>query len=303
MLAITQQPTEKENTMKTLLKHTPKKSALPTLTQIMVKDGFATCSDCDFFLTYPMVGLENGLYNPAGFGTVYSKLENSDISTFPVIREAEYGQTVEYSAKWLLERLELLATAMSKDATRYYLQGVFFTGNDIAATNGQVLHKVKNTATINGSFIIPDKAIYIMIDLLKEHKKIESVKLEFAKYVNFSYMRFTCGDAVLVSKLIDGQFPNYTRVIPDCAAFAETKIDAVVVKSHLPRLKIKAKQGNEKLMVVTTNDVGISTSIDIGFNFELLLKMPSGDFFYKNAAESAVIISPLGLSVIMPMRL
>lgn len=45
----------------------------------------------------------------------------------------------------------------------------------------------------------------------------------------------------------------------------------------------------------------ITTSIDIGFNFDLLLKMPSGDFYYKDAESPAVIISALGLSVIMPL--
>lgn len=125
-------------------------------------------------------------------------------SDFPDLRAGGYDATFDIDLAALFAPVQF---AISTEETRYYLNGIFFKGEfdkTIAvATDGHRLsrHHVAASAEFAG-IIVPRK----IVGLLPKG----SVKVS----VSDSKIRVEAGDLVIVSKLIDGTFPDYNRVIP-----------------------------------------------------------------------------------------
>jgi DNA polymerase-3 subunit beta len=225
---------------------------------------------------------------------------------------------------------------MSNEETRYYLNGIYFhtaTSNDGkvlrgVATDGHRLARIEvaQPAGAEGmpGVIVPRKAIYELKKLLSEGAGDVGISLSETK------IKFVVGNAVLVSKLIDGNFPDYERVIPagndkileiDCKLFAQA-VDRVSVISNEKTRAIKLAVDAGKLTLsATSSEHGNATEeveatysatpIEIGFNSRYLLEMLSnieGDttqFLLNDGASPAVVrdTADVGaLYVIMPMR-
>lgn len=140
---------------------------------------------------------------------------------FPVIAEGELPTQFELPAKTLIEIIDKTRFAISTEETRYYLNGIFLHVADdgsagpvlkAAATDGHRLARV-TVARPEGAegmpdIIVPRKCIAELRKLLDEVDGTVAVSLSASK------IRFGIGAAILTSKLIDGTFPDYTRVIP-----------------------------------------------------------------------------------------
>lgn len=138
---------------------------------------------------------------------------------FPIIAEGELPTTFELSAEVLKQIIDKTRFAISTEETRYYLNGIFFHVADeaqpllrAAATDGHRLARV-TIARPDGAekmpdVIIPRKCIAELRKLLDEVDGSVGVSLSGSK------IRFDLGQAILTSKLIDGTFPDYSRVIP-----------------------------------------------------------------------------------------
>jgi DNA polymerase-3 subunit beta len=110
--------------------------------------------------------------------------------------------------------------AISQEETRYYLNGVFFHSIEVegklmlrgVATDGHRLAKVDVEAPEGAagmpSIIIPRKTVQELIKLLEDYEGKISISLSANKAV------FEIGKTKLITKLIDGKFPDYNRVIP-----------------------------------------------------------------------------------------
>ena len=135
---------------------------------------------------------------------------------FPVIAEGELPTRFELPAATLRQIIDKTRFAISSEETRYYLMGIFLHVADdklkAAATDGHRLARITlprpDGAEGMPDIIIPKKCVGELRKLLDEMEGTAEVSLSPTK------VRFGLGSAVLTSKLIDGTFPDYNRVIP-----------------------------------------------------------------------------------------
>ncbi|MDE2233438.1 MAG: hypothetical protein KGJ90_05005 [Patescibacteria group bacterium] len=307
--------------MKTLLKHTPKKTTLPILKSIMVKDDRATISDCNFWLSCPVIGKPDGLYNSVAFDAPLAKLLDTSITDFPIISEMpEVTATYKFDAANLLQVLELAAQGMGKEASRYYLCGILFNGVKMVATNGHVLHELDAPCEHNPceGVIIPDYAIKILVDLLKERKSADNVVMGIHNREEYSpLLRFIIAGYTLTCRAIDGNYPDYKRIMPepDKLTFA-VQWNKAEFKTILPQLKLLSKQNSDNFRCVKLSESnveymgnkfplsGIFFSKPIYFNYNYLAQLPDCDLYYNHddVTMATLVRHALGLSVVMPMR-
>ncbi|WP_095011291.1 DNA polymerase III subunit beta [Tsuneonella mangrovi] len=142
---------------------------------------------------------------------------------FPVIVEGDLPTSFEIPAKTLADLIDRTRFAISTEETRYYLNGIFFHVSDeeqpvlkAAATDGHRLARftIPRPEGAEGmpDVIVPRKAVAELRKLLDEALD-GNVQVDLSA----SKIRFTLGGeggVVLTSKLIDGTFPDYSRVIP-----------------------------------------------------------------------------------------
>ena len=142
---------------------------------------------------------------------------------FPVIVEGDLPTSFELPAKTLAEMIDRTRFAISTEETRYYLNGIFLHVTDedepllkAAATDGHRLARFTiprpEGAAGMPDVIVPRKAVGELRKLLEEALD-SNVLIDLSA----SKIRFTLGGEggmVLTSKLIDGTFPDYSRVIP-----------------------------------------------------------------------------------------
>ena len=151
------------------------------------------------------------------------KLPTLPRDDFPVIVEGDLPTSFELPSKTLAELIDRTRFAISTEETRYYLNGIFLHVSDedqpvlkAAATDGHRLARFTlprpEGAEGMPDVIVPRKAVGELRKLLEE-KGEGAVQIDLSA----SKIRFTLGGeggVVLTSKLIDGTFPDYSRVIP-----------------------------------------------------------------------------------------
>ena len=164
---------------------------------------------------------------------------------FPMIAEGELPTTFELPAETLKQIIDKTRFAISTEETRYYLNGIFLhVTHDAqpvlkaAATDGHRLARVTvarpDGAEAMPDVIVPRKCVAELRKLLDEVDGSVGVSLSNSK------IRFDLGQAILTSKLIDGTFPDYSRVIPT----ANDKILKIDPKSFM--------QGVDRVSTIAT---------------------------------------------------
>ena len=141
-------------------------------------------------------------------------------SDFPDLTSGEFSHRFALPAAELKRLIENTQFAISTEETRYYLNGIYLHTVDIGgtpmlravATDGHRLARVEAQAP-EGSVgipgvIVPRKAVNEVQKLLEDLSQDVTIEISTAK------ARFQFGDVVLTTKLIDGTFPDYARVIP-----------------------------------------------------------------------------------------
>jgi len=258
---------------------------------------------------------------------------------FPVIIEGDLPTSFELPAKQLAELIDRTRFAISTEETRYYLNGIFLhVAEDdkpvlkAAATDGHRLARftLERPEGAQGmpDVIVPRKAVGELRKLLEEASDA-SVQIDLSA----SKIRFTLageGGVVLTSKLIDGTFPDYSRVIPtgndkllrlDPKSFYEG-VDRVATIATEKTRAVKMGVDRDKVTLsVTSPDNGTaaeelagdytSEPLEIGFNANYLkdiLHQIDGDTVELHLADpgAPTLIrqsekSP-ALYVLMPMR-
>jgi DNA polymerase-3 subunit beta len=185
--------------------------------------------------------------------------------------------------------------AISTEETRYYLNGIFFHTVDAdgvklraVATDGHRLaladHPAPKGSQGMPGVIVPRKTINELKRLLDDASDMVEIAVSPQK------IRFALGDAVLTSKLIDGSFPEYARVIPknnskklkiDNKSFAEA-VDRVATVSAERSRSVRIALDKDKITLTVNNpDAGVATEdlvadyrddgLEIGFNAKYLL--------------------------------
>ena len=140
---------------------------------------------------------------------------------FPIIEVGDLENELNLQSQDLLKLINKTKFAVSNEETRYFLNGIYFhiqneSGSNklsIVATDGHRLAKFDldfedKTNNIPG-IIIPKKTVNELHKLLLDFEGSIQIKLDSNKIV------FFIGSSILISKLIDGNFPDYKRVIPN----------------------------------------------------------------------------------------
>lgn len=189
-------------------------------------------------------------------------LPNAD---FPVMATADYDSTFEIEADELRRLFDLTAFAQSTEETRYYLNGVYLHNVDgkltTVATDGHRLALANcDTATEIKGVIVPRKTV------AEIGKVIETGLVTVS--VSETKIKFENGPTVIVSKVVDGSFPDYTRVIPagtdnivkvDSSDFAKSIDRVAQVSTDMSRaVKIKASAD----MIVLESNGGVNSAVD-----------------------------------------
>ena len=255
---------------------------------------------------------------------------------FPVIAEGELPTQFELPVELLKQIIDKKRFAISTEETRYYLNGIFLhvaedNGAPVlkaAATDGHRLARVTierpNGAEGMPDVIVPRKCVAELRKLLDEVDGSVGVSLSGTK------IRFDLGQAILTSKLIDGTFPDYSRVIPtandkilklDPKAFMQG-VDRVstiatektrAVKMALDRDRITLSVTSPENGTASEEVPGEYTSLpfEIGFNSRYLLDILGqidSDLVEVHLADAAAPTlirendKAPALYVLMPMR-
>lgn len=148
-------------------------------------------------------------------GKAYFKIIGLTKDDYPKLPEWSSKDVIEFEQAPLKECLTLTSFAISYDETRYVLNGVLLSvkGNRIrfVATDGRRLaymeKEFKNKSGKEFDMIIPAKAVQELIKILSWDGNVQIVPSQ-------NQAIFNLGETYLVSRLIEGNFPNYEQVIP-----------------------------------------------------------------------------------------
>ena len=251
---------------------------------------------------------------------------------FPIIAEGELPTRFELPAATLRQIIDKTRFAISTEETRYYLNGIYLHVSDgelkAAATDGHRLARVTvprpDGADSMPGVIIPRKCVAELRKLLDEVDGTVEVSLSESK------VRFGLGNAVLTSKLIDGTFPDYSRVIPtandkllrlDPRSFEEGVDRVSTIASERTRAVKMTLDRDRVTLSVTSPENGTAAEevaadygaqgIEIGFNARYLLDILhqiDGDIVEVHLADAAAPTllrendNAPALYVLMPMR-
>jgi DNA polymerase-3 subunit beta len=254
---------------------------------------------------------------------------------FPVIAEGELPVSFELPAETLKQIIDKTRFAISTEETRYYLNGIFWHVSDdplpvlkAAATDGHRLARVTmprpDGAEGMPDVIIPRKCVAELRKLLDEIDGSVGVSLSPTK------IRFDLGQALLTSKLIDGTFPDYSRVIPtgndkilkiDPRSFEEGVDRVSTIATEKTRAVKMALDRDKIILSVTSPENGtaaeevpgeyVALPFEIGFNSRYLLDILGqldGDTIEVHLADAAAPTlirendKSSALYVLMPMR-
>jgi DNA polymerase-3 subunit beta len=255
---------------------------------------------------------------------------------FPDLSAGEMTHRFKLPAADLKKLIDKTQFAISTEETRYYLNGIYLhtagSGKSVTlravATDGHRLAQAElaapaGTAGMPG-IIVPRKTVGEVQRLIEDSEAEVEIELSQTK------IRFTLGPVILTSKLIDGTFPDYARVIPlgndkelvvDKSDF-EAAVDRVsTVSSERGRAVKLALSAGRLVLSVTNPDSGSATEelevdygadpLEIGFNSRYLLDIAAqieGEVAVLKLADpgSPTLIQDRdaanALYVLMPMR-
>ena len=153
-------------------------------------------------------------------GGSFFKIHGLAADEFPPLPNFKDDKKVNLSQETIRAMLKKTSFAVSTDESRYVLNGIFISLKDgkmtLVATDGRRLALVDEEVEISeqsaGEFIVPAKAVNELNRLLQEKGEVE---LKFGEnQASFSLKNETGFSVLLITKLIEGNYPNYRQVIP-----------------------------------------------------------------------------------------
>lgn len=260
-------------------------------------------------------------------------LQTLPAADYPVITKTQTVGTLVTIGQGLLKALlKQVEFAMAQQDIRYYLNGLLFEVSanrlNVVGTDG---HRLSFTSTElkqnyeKQEIILPRKTVLELVKLLDDSE--EDVQIELTNnQVNFSF-----GNIRLISKVIDGKFPDYNRVIPTGHqnTFSIERLGVLLAMQRASILSNEKYRGirmvlsNNNLKLISTNsdqeeaeeELEINyngNSLDIGFNVTYLIDVLNNtnseqvNFSFADANSSCLITVPNNSDykyVVMPMRI
>ncbi len=255
-------------------------------------------------------------------------------SEFPLTDENFNENEFAMKSKQLLKLLNKCKFSVSNDETRHYLSGIYFHQTEVEDKNyltavatdshRMSISKIKLEKQISfDPIILPKKTVFQLCALLDNYDgevKISNVK---------SKIKFELNDSILISKLIDGKFPNYIQVIPknnkkkleiDLKLFLNS-VDRVASVSLDKKDGVKFSLSKDILNLSVNNtssgdgketlNVKFEDDLEISFNSRYLIDVASQldgekiELFLNDMGSPALIKDPGdydSIFVVMPMK-
>ena len=255
---------------------------------------------------------------------------------FPVMASSEYDCNFTAAAPVLRRLFDKSKFAISTEETRYYLNGVYMHASDGAdgkvlrcvATDGHRLARIdaplpEGAEDLPG-VIVPRKTVNEL------RKLVDDDEMQIAVSVSETKIRFATPEITLTSKVIDGSFPDYTRVIPqgntrrlevDAAEFAKAVDRVSTVSSERSRAVKLSLDEDRLILTVNAPDSGAAEEIlavaygdeplEIGFNAKYLLEIAgqvdreNAVFLFNSSGDPTLMREgndESAVYVVMPMR-
>ena len=277
----------------------------------------------------------------AGRITVDTGRSNFTLATlpkedFPVMASSEYDTNFSAQAPVLRRLFDKSKFAISTEETRYYLNGVYLHTSEVdgtdmlraVATDGHRLARIDADLPVDAKgmpgVIVPRKTVGELRKLLDDDDA------QIAVSVSETKIRFAIKNIMLTSKVIDGSFPDYTRVIPagntrklevDAADFAKAVDRVATVSSERSRAVKLALDEDRLVLSVNAPDSGAAEEelavaygderLEIGFNAKYLLEIANqvdrenAVFLFNSSGDPTLMREGNDTSavyVVMPMR-
>jgi DNA polymerase-3 subunit beta len=255
-------------------------------------------------------------------------------SEFPLTDENFSDNEFIIKSKSLLKLMNKCKFSVSNDETRHYLSGIYFHQTEVEDKNyltavatdshRMSISKVRLDQKINfDPIILPKKTIFQLVTLLDSYDG--DVKISNLK----SKIKFELKNSILISKLIDGKFPNYIQVIPKNNQ-KKLEVDLKLFLGSVDRVasvSLDKKDGvkfnlNKDVLNLTVNNtnsgdgnenlnVKFDHELEISFNSRYLIDVASQldgekiEIFFNDTGSPALIKDPSdfdSIYVVMPMK-
>lgn len=265
-------------------------------------------------------------------GRYVTRMSTLPVDDYPVFDNGDTSIAINIQAGVLRDSLNRVSFAISNEETRYYLNGVFVhtEGDNLnfVATDGHRLAKstvldAHIEGDLSSGIIIPRQTVSDMTKLLEGDAVITVRASE-------SRITFQVGSAIITSKLIDGAFPEYQRVIPNYETGPKLRVPASALSSAVERVAavsseksrpVKFTVGVEDITLSCTDPHGNSAEdviqaeirgepLDIGFQAryvqDVMTQISSQSVWKFGDSGSPAVVTEHGndgfLAVLMPIR-
>ncbi|MEX0594676.1 MAG: DNA polymerase III subunit beta [Patescibacteria group bacterium] len=255
------------------------------------------------------------------------KLKGMSAQEYPTSQAVSADTEIFIDSSILDRAISTCLFAAANDDTRPILTGLLFDFKDntltIVGTDGYRLAKYEHTTkAADGRFIVPKKALVELQRLLGE----SSVKISISQ----SQIQFTLGKTILVSRLIDGNFPSFESRIPKSKNISVTGSGAALLnalkvaslfsrdsaystkflikKDSIEVIAISPQLGESKSAVAVGNDSEKDFSISLNSQYLIdALNALNGDFILEFTDENSPIVAKFAnednyLYLVMPLR-
>jgi DNA polymerase-3 subunit beta len=258
------------------------------------------------------------------------QLRTMSSENYPWVQWETEGIKFTIGQSELLDMINQTIFAVSDDDSRFFMTGVYFDYQDnvlkLVATDGRRLSLARHDMEINQPFnvIVPTKPLSII-------KKLASGQGTIDIIISEKSIVFILDNQRIFSNFIDGQFPNYQRVIPDSQLYS-AKINRDDFVDAIRRVSLMADQKSQRILLTLTNSYAIISSEEselgmakeeipieyngpqsqIAMNYQYLLDplrvYPDPDvFFLFSDTKRAVTLRPISeknfFHIVMPMQL
>ncbi|MFP4136929.1 MAG: DNA polymerase III subunit beta [Halomonas sp.] len=260
-------------------------------------------------------------------------LSTLPVAEFPSVEESQGSVELSLPRGVLKQLIDATSFAMAQQDVRYYLNGMLLEIRDnlirAVATDGHRLAVCSRPAELTvetpQKLIVPRKGILELVRLLDDGEDPVSLTL------GASHIRAHTGDFTFTSKLVDGKFPDYERVVPrggdkvfiaDRAELRQVLSRTAILSNEKYRgVRLNLEEGNLRVMAnnpeqeEAEENIAIEYSgapLEIGFNVGYLVDVLNAldedrvQMTLADSNSSALMEEPGGgdaLYVVMPMRL
>jgi DNA polymerase-3 subunit beta len=260
-------------------------------------------------------------------------LQTLPAEDFPLVQEsANFGHMFSIPQKTLKDLLHQVSFAMAVHDIRYYLNGILFVAEgkqlSLVATDGHRLAHTSATLDVEvpkQEVILPRKTVLELLRLLSDKEGM--IDMQFAN----NQAKFKFEGKEFVTKLVEGKFPDYNRVIPKnhknavtlgrasllstlqrTAILTSDKFKGVRINLDTGMLRVAASNAEQEEAIDEIEIDYVGDSIEIGFNVTYLIDVltnMSQDMVRMDLADSnsSVLVTmaenPNFKYVVMPMRI